>query len=301
MKYIIITPAFNEEDNIADYMQSIIAQSVRPTRFVIVNDHSTDRTGTIARDIAQNHDWITILERHSQPEHRTGSKVAETFLFGLEQGIGLENRKISPDVIVKMDADLVLPDNYFKNVLAHLNHHSKTGICGGVCALPAGDGLKPEKLTDRHHVRGALKAYRMSCYKDIGGIRPVYGWDTLDELLAAYHGWETVVLPDLVVEHRSPTGTDTKPVKLHKMTGELFYRLGYGPIISLIASLKRYPMPPRYFSALWSFIGYIQALLSRPEPYVTRSQRIFIRKLRYRRMWKKFTDSSDPNKSNRHV
>jgi len=282
MRFGIVTPAHNEADTISDYITSVIGQSILPEALVIVNDNSTDKTGDIAHQIAKKHDWITVIDRKSLPLHRTGSKVIEAFLHGLS-----ETDYKSWDIIVKMDADLILPPDYFKRITDEFARNESAGICGGICALRRGEDLVPEQLTDRFHVRGALKAYRRSCYEQIGGVRPVYGWDTLDELLAAYYDWETVVLPDLVVEHKAPTGSETRPVALHKMTGEMFYRLGYGPVISLAASAKRYRMKPLLMSAFWSFLGYLLAALRKPEQYVTPAQRIFIRKLRYRRMRKK--------------
>ncbi len=286
LPYGIITPAHNEEHFIADFMRSVIAQTHRPDAFVIVDDGSNDRTTDIAREIAADHDWIHILNRPGETRHQIGSKVVETFRFGLEQFP--ENRW---EAVVKLDADLILPPGYFQRVIQQLEDEPGVGICGGVCAVPLRDDtgaetdrLAVEKLTDRYHVRGPIKTYRMACYRDIGGLPPIYGWDTLDELLAEYHGWKIRVLPDLVVTHRRPTGAKTPPLRLHKMTGEMFYRLGYGPVISLIASAKRYRMKPLGVSALWSYLGYLQAALQKPEQNVTPAQRIFIRKLRYRRM-----------------
>lgn len=300
MIYGIITPAYNEQHQITAFMQSVIRQTELPDKLVIVNDNSTDRTGEIAREIAADHDFIIVADRQSAPQHQTGSKVAEAFLDGLAR-----TDSQHWDIIVKLDADLVLPEHYFETVLDHFRYHPDTGICGGVCALrmdpesgrPTGHSttkaLRTEHLTDKYHVRGALKAYRKRCYEDIGGIKPVYGWDTLDELLAAWKRWETVVLPDLQVEHSAPTGSETQSVKLHRMTGELFYRLGYDPIIALAASMKRFRMSPLFLSAFWSYLGYLYALIRRPEPYVTPDQRAFIRKLRYRRMLGKLTGTSE--------
>ncbi len=284
MRFGIVTPAHNEADTISGYILSVIRQSILPEALIIVNDNSTDNTGEIARQFAKKHEWITVIDKESLPVHRTGSKVIEAFLHGLSK-----TDNSSWDFLVKMDADLILPPDYFKRITDEFARNETAGICGGICALRKGEELVPERLTDRFHVRGALKAYRRSCYGQIGGVRPFYGWDTLDELLAAYYNWETVVLPDLVVEHQAPTGSDTLPTALHKMTGEMFYRLGYGPVISLAASLKRYRMKPFLVSALWSYLGYLLAALRKPEQYVTPAQRIFIRKLRYRRMRKKIT------------
>ena len=289
LSYGIITPTHNEEPFIADFMQSVITQTHRPDTFVIVDDGSDDKTAAIARREAAVHDWIHVIERPGKARHQIGSKVVETFKYGLDQFS--DN---SWDAVVKLDADLILPPDYFQKVIQRFADEPKTGICGGVCADALQDHtvaetgrLAVEKMTDRYHVRGAIKTYRMACYRDIGGLPSIYGWDTLDELLAEYHGWKIRVLPDLVVIHRRPTGTKTPPLKLHKMTGEMFYRLGYGPVISLAASAKRYRMKPFMISALWSYLGYLHAALRKPEQYITPAQRIFIRKLRYRRMREK--------------
>ncbi len=289
LSYGIITPAHNEEPFLEDFMRSVISQTWRPDAFVIVDDGSDDSTAEIARRLAAAHDWIHVVERPGEPHHQIGSKVVETFRYGLDRFP--DN---TWDAVVKLDADLILPPDYFQRVLQQLIDEPETGICGGVCAVPVQDPAgreteqrEVEKLTDLYHVRGPIKTYRMACYRDIGGLPSIYGWDTLDELLAEYHGWKIRVLPDLVVTHRRPTGAKTPPLRLHKMTGEMFYRLGYGPVISLVASAKRFRMKPFVISTLWSYLGYLKAALKKPEQYVTPAQRIFIRKLRYRRMREK--------------
>lgn len=291
MRYGIITPAHNEESFITGYMQSVIRQTIRPDVLVIVNDHSTDSTAAIARNIAQGHDWIRVIDHHSRPEHSTGSKVIRAFLHGLHYlDAGQADLPESWDLIAKIDADLILPDHYFQTVIDHFGANPDTGICGGVCAIMQGKKLSPEKLTDRYHVRGALKTWRRQCYKQIGGIGPFYGWDTLDELLADYHGWKTAVIPDLIVTHRSPTGSDTSPLKLHRMTGEMFYRIGYDTVIALAASLKRFRMTPFLLSSFCTFYGYIEALLRKPPRLVDDAQARHIRRLRYRRMKEKLVN-----------
>ena len=48
MKYVLITPAQNEEAFIQKTLQSMVAQTLRPARWIIVDDGSTDRTAEIA-------------------------------------------------------------------------------------------------------------------------------------------------------------------------------------------------------------------------------------------------------------
>ena len=84
-----------------------------------------------------------------------------------------------------------------------------------------------ENLTNKNHLRGALKSYRKECFEAIGGLKEAMGWDTVDELLAQYHGWELLVVEDLVVKHLRPTASRYNP-QAQYMQGGMFYRLRYG-------------------------------------------------------------------------
>ena len=75
---ILITPARNEAALIEQTIQSVVSQTVRPVRWVIVNDGSTDETGTIARRYAALHDWIAVVD---MPQHRDRSFAAKARCF----------------------------------------------------------------------------------------------------------------------------------------------------------------------------------------------------------------------------
>jgi len=313
MKYGIITPAYNEAGFLEDFMHSVIMQSCKPDTFLIVDDGSTDETAAIAKQIASEHEWISVITRPGEARYQIGSKVVDNFNYGLDN-----SASSNWDFVVKLDADQILPPDYFEKISRQFRENPDVGICGGVCAVPVQESdhprtngatdnnqnpygrfdpsqLKVEKLVDRFHVRGSIKSYRMACFKDINGLRSLYGWDTLDELLAEYHGWRIEIIPELKVIHRRPTGTKTATLHLHIITGEMFYRLGYGPLISFLASAKRYRMSPFVISALMSWAGYIRAAIRRDERYVSRDEMRFIRKLRYRRMKSKLLPFSKPD------
>ena len=48
-------------------------------------------------------------------------------------------------------------------------------------------------------------------FLETGKIAKSIGWDTLDELMAQYHGWELKVDPSLKVKHLKPTGFNFSP------------------------------------------------------------------------------------------
>jgi hypothetical protein len=75
-----------------------------------------------------------------------------------------------------------------------------------------------ENLTDKDHIRGAFKAYRKACFKQMGGLKAAMGWDTVDELLSTFYGWKVVTDARLIVKHLKPTGANyKKPLVTNKV------------------------------------------------------------------------------------
>ena len=53
MNYYIVIPSYNEEAFIAFTLESLISQTVLPSKIVVVNDNSTDKTEEIVLDLRQ--------------------------------------------------------------------------------------------------------------------------------------------------------------------------------------------------------------------------------------------------------
>src|SRR3954467_3357885 len=75
LKCVLITPARNEAAFIELTIKSVIAQSVRPLRWVIVSDGSTDGTDEIVRKYAAEHDWIELVRGSERKERHFTGKV----------------------------------------------------------------------------------------------------------------------------------------------------------------------------------------------------------------------------------
>ncbi len=159
-------------------------------------------------------------------------------------------------------------------------------MCGGFCHIYSGEEWVLEDLTNKDHIRGALKAYRKECFKDIGGLKPSMGWDTVDELLAQYHGWKIKTDSSLIVKHLRATGsTYGKAAKLKQ--GEAFYKLRYGFFITLIASAKL-AAKKKNPGLIRDYInGYFHAKHQKTPFLVGEKEGAFIRRLRYKNMLSK--------------
>lgn len=139
---------------------------------------------------------------------------------------------------------------------------------------------------DKNHVRGAFKAYSKSCFEAIGGLRPAMGWDTVDELLAAFHGYDVYTDDYLKVKHLRPTGKAYNS-KAKLLQGKAMYTMRYGLTISLIASLKM-ALKQKKPQAIWdNILGYLEAKKEKKPFLVSPEEGKFIRRLRWRNIKKK--------------
>ncbi|WP_413512031.1 glycosyltransferase family 2 protein [Myroides odoratus] len=276
MKYIVIIPAYNEASYIEKTLSSLAQQTVLPEWVMVVNDNSTDQTAAIVESFTSLYPWLHLITKSSPAIHLPGSKVIQAFNYGLSH----LPTTITYDFLVKLDADLILPENYFASIAREFEQNSRLGMVGGIALIEKDNLWVVENLTDKDHIRGAFKAYRKACFIQIGGLKPAMGWDTVDELLCRYYNWEILVRTNLQVKHLKPTGASYDKTARYKQ-GEAFYRLHYGLLITLIASLKLASRKgkPRLFVDYIN--GYFKAK-SRKEPYLVNAEQAkFIRNYRW--------------------
>lgn len=280
MEYYIVIPAHNEEAFISLTLQSLISQTLLPKKVVVVNDNSTDKTAEIVLAFAKENPFITLVNKTSSAIHLPGSKVIQAF------NAGLETLDDGYDIMMKADADLVFPDNYFETIVKHFQSDNKTGMVGGFCYIEKNGQWVLENLTDKDHIRGALKAYRKETFKQIGGLKAQMGWDTVDELLCKFYNWKVITDPSLHVKHLKPTGANYNKTARYKQ-GEAFYTLGYGFAITAIASAKLAMMKKKPLLFLDYIKGFWKAKAAKTPLMVTQEQAKFIRNYRLKKMKEK--------------
>ena len=280
MNYYIVIPAHNEEAFIALTLQSLSEQTVLPSKVVVVDDNSTDKTSEIVQEFALKFPFISLVKKTSEAIHLPGSKVIQAFHKGFET---LDENY---DVIVKLDADLILPNNYFETIIDTFKSDPKIGMAGGFAYIEKNGDWILENLTDKDHIRGAFKAYRKECFLQIGNLKPAMGWDTVDELLCKFYGWKVVTNASLKVKHLKPTGANYNKTARYKQ-GEAFYTLGYGFIITSIASAKLALLKKKPFLFFDYIKGYLKAKSAKKPLLVTEEQAKFIRNYRLKKMKEK--------------
>lgn len=280
MKIVIIIPAYNEAAFIEQTLESLINQTKVPEKIIVINDGSTDETLHIAQRFSETHDFVDVISTSSEAEHLPGSKVIKAF------NVGFKQMDIDYDIICKFDADLIFPPEYLEKISNAFKQDPSVGMIGGFCTILKDEEWIQENLTDKDHIRGALKAYRKECFLQIGKLKPAMGWDTVDELLAQFHGWKIKTIPYLNVKHLKPTGASYNQSSKYKQ-GEAFYRLRYGLFITIIASAKLAYLKKNVGFFKDYLHGYFKAKKENKAYLVTEEEGRFIRALRWRKIGKK--------------
>ena len=301
MKFLIIIPAHNEENNISFCLESLKKQNFQDFVCMIVNDGSTDRTAEIINNFKIQDSRFRVLDLETS-EHSPGAKVVRTFDKGLQ---ALDWKDF--DVVCKYDADIVFPTNYLEKINQTFETNPKAGIVSGLVYIKkykSNSEIKNlrnpnenwldfsnkngewtfENLPSKNHVRGPIKAYRKECFEDMNGLRTVLGWDNLDILLAKKHGWDVVTIKDLWVKHLRPTAYKYKSQKAEKL-GQYFYNIGLSLPLAIISSAKS---SFKNRSAKEFFITINSFLKQKERQNLSTEEIKFIRNLRWKEFFKNF-------------
>jgi glycosyltransferase involved in cell wall biosynthesis len=257
----LITPARNEAAFIELTIKSVVAQTVRPTRWIIVSDGSTDGTDDIVNRYVAENPWIELVRMPERGERHFAGKV-HAFNAGQERVKG-----IPYEVIGSLDGDLSFDDDYFSFLLGKLQEDSRLGLVG----TPFQDA--PNKTYDYRfvsieHVSGACQMFRRQCFEDIGGYKPVKagGIDHIAVLTARMKGWKTRTFTEKVSSHHRPMGTAGRGTfKVRFKTGSLDYALGGHPLWELFRTCYQMSKPPILIGGLILLSGYLWAFATRAE------------------------------------
>ena len=278
MKYIIITPAKDEEKYIKYTLESVCGQTLKPYKWIIVDDGSLDNTAAVVKEFQNRYSWISFVEkRNTMARKLSGPKVIRAFNYGYNT-LTIDDYEF----MVKLDADLILPNDYFEKVSNAFQENSKIGLCGGYLVTKKNGKLIKERAAE-NHIRGAFKAYRNKCFEEIGGLKPILGWDALDEMTANYLGWEIKQLP-LQVIHLRETRRDYEPL-LHRFhSGMVYFRMGYGVFLTLLKSLFWVCRKPYIIGGISFIVGFVTSFIRGDRKIGDKDLRKFFRGFKYDRI-----------------
>lgn len=272
--YVLISPCRNEADYMRRTLDSVVAQSLQPTLWVIVDDGSTDETPQILADYAAKHDWIRIVQKPDRGHRAVGPGVVEAFYVGY-QSIDPADFTYS----CKLDLDLDLPPRYFETLIERMEADPRIGTCSGKPYIRQNGTLVSERRGDEMSV-GMTKFYRRTCFQDIGGYVHEVMWDAIDCHKARQRGWKAVSWdhPDLNFEHLRPMGSSQTSIWTGKRRhGFGQYFMGSDLFFYAATCVFRMAEKPYVLGGLAMMQGYLAAWMRGDRQLDDPELRAFIR------------------------
>ncbi|MGO8927561.1 MAG: glycosyltransferase family 2 protein [Limisphaerales bacterium] len=299
MKYVLVTPARNEEAFIEGTIRSVLAQTVRPVKWIIVSDGSTDRTDQIVKDYARQHHWIELLRMPERRDRQFAAK-AHAFNAGYDR---IRASRIDYQVIGNLDADITFDTDYFCFLLSKFSLEAALGVVGTPFIENAAElntHTYAHRFAQLEHVSGACQMFRRECFDQIGGYAPIKGGaiDWIAVTTARMKGWKTRTFPEKVCLHHRKLGTGTHgPLATRFHYGRKAYYVGGHPLWELLRGVFQMRERPFLLGGLCFQAGYLWSAITRVERPVAPELVAFHRSEQMARLRRLFLPRSPEAKS----
>jgi glycosyltransferase involved in cell wall biosynthesis len=261
-KYVLITPARNEQAYIEQTIRSVIAQTVKPEKWIIVSDGSTDRTEEIVRGYLKKYAWMELV-RLPEKRDRTFAAKVSSFNAGYER-----IKNVRSDIIGNLDADISFDKDYFEFLLGRFAQDPGLGVAGTPFREENGYNTMVDSFEGGRHVAGGCQLFRRECFQEIGGYVPVKGGgiDWIAVTTARMRGWKTMSFPEKYFFHHRGLGTAQRNTLGASFDyGRKDYYLGGHPLWQLVRVAYRMTKRPYVLGGLALFGGYFSGMLARVE------------------------------------
>ena len=266
MKYVLITPAHNEEAFIQNTLDSMVAQTLLPERWVIVDDGSTDRTAEIVESYEKQYPWMELLRRPRGSDRSFAGKVY-AFNLGLNRAASL-----TFEVLGNLDADLSFDPDYLAFLMEKFLADPNLGVAGTPFTQNGGYDTVHDSFEGENHVAGGCQLFRRRCFEEIGGYVPnrIGGVDWIAVTTARMKGWKTRSFSEKRFHHYRSLGTAGRSGLAAKFSyGEKDYYLGGSPLWQLFRVAYRMTKRSILIDGLALLLGYCWAAIRRVERSVT--------------------------------
>jgi glycosyltransferase involved in cell wall biosynthesis len=260
--YCLISPARNEAEYITKTLDSVLAQTVLPKRWIIIDDGSTDDTPQILADYAARHRFIEVHTRANRGTRALGGGVVEVFNQGMEL-----LRDDPTEFVCKLDVDLILPPRYFERLLGEMARDKRLGSVSGKPYFRIDgehpDRLKSERIGDDVSA-GMTKFYRRAFLDDIGGLVKGLIWDGIDCYRGRMLGWRSKSIdhPELRFIHLRQMGSSDRGIITgRRRNGEGYWFMGAAPLFVFAKAVYGVGHKPALLGSLALLHGYARAWL----------------------------------------
>jgi len=263
INYVLITAARNEASYIESTLQSVIAQTMRPSRWVIVSDGSTDQTDEIAERYSKKHNFIDFIRIDRRNRERNfASKV-----IAIREGCK-HLQDIDYEYIGHLDADITFNNtHYYEILLNKFMHNPELGIIGGFIYEKKTGKFESRPFNNVYSVAGGVQLFRRACYEAIGGFLPLEfgGEDWYAEVVAKMNGWKVKSFPELPVLHHKSSLQTRGRLREGFRQGKMDYSLGSDPVFEIFKCLYRLKKVSHTSYAFSRLCGYFSSFILRSE------------------------------------
>lgn len=258
IKYVLITPARNEAQFIEQVIRSVVVQTIRPHKWIIVSDGSSDGTDEIVKRFVDAEPWIDLVRIPEREDRHFAAKV-QCFNAGYERLDG-----VPYDVIGNLDADITFEADYFEFLLEKFADDRRLGVAG----TPFVESAKSYdyRFSSKDHVSGACQLFRRECYEDIGGYRPIKGGgvDWVAVTTARMKGWKTRTFTEGVCWHHRPMGTASSgKLRAWYNLGKQDYYLGGHLLWQVFRSCLQMRSKPYVLGGVALLVGFVWGFVTR--------------------------------------
>jgi len=222
----------------------MIAQTVKPLRWVIVSDGSTDRTDEIVNLISPPIPGWELLRMPERRERHFAGKVTAFHAGRAKLG------DLAYDVIGNLDADVSFEPDHFQYLVAKFTENHRLGVVGAPFVKipwPTITGFRILKCL------GGCQLFRRECFEEIGGYVPVKGGcvDHIAVISARMKSWKTRTFTEKLCMHHRTMGTAQHGGFAAKFrNGAKDYSVGNQPVWQLFRTVYQMSKPP-YSLVAW--------------------------------------------------
>ncbi len=277
--YALITPARNEEAFIELTIKSMVAQTVKPLRWVIVSDGSTDRTDEIVRSYLSANPWMELLRMPERRERHFAGKVM-AFQAGRAK-LG----DLPYDVIGNLDADVSFESEHFQYLVSKFTENLKLGVVGAPF-IEESRGYD-YRFSNIENVWGGCQLFRRECFEEIGGYVAAKGGcvDHIAVISARMKGWKTRTFTERVCVHHRTMGTAQHSGLAAKFRdGAKDYSVGNHPFWELFRTVYQMSRRPLFVGGVALALGYVWSMIRLVERPVSHEFVAFTRREQIQRL-----------------
>lgn len=253
MSYAVVTPARNEAESLPRLADSLLTQSLSPSRWVVVENGSTDST---PQTLDALRGTVPFLVAVSLPRDEVRAYAGHV---GRALQAAIPHITPLPEIVVSVDADVTFPTDHFERLLERFAGDETLGIASGTC-LEEVDGEWKERHVTGDHVWGAARAYRREVIPVVMPLENQMGWDGIDQIKANVAGWTTATFKDIPFFHHRPEGARKGgSFAVRTRQGQAAYYMGYRPSYLVLRAMFATRNDLGALGLVW---GYLRSLAS---------------------------------------